>query len=147
INTIRASDIHSVLAPLGAKNRNNVLIPCRRTFDFAIADGALDRSPVDTVHNAKVQKESPDPFSLDEAEAVIANVRKKAGDVVADYFEFAFFTGLRASEQIALEWADFDRRRGLLRVSRARVWGIDKPTTKTHHARELELLERAVAVL
>ena len=147
VNAIRASDVHEVLAPLSPKNRNNVLIPCRRTFDFAIADQALDRSPVETVHNAKVQKEPPDPFSFEEAEAIIADLRGKAGDVVADYFEFAFFTGLRASEQIALIWGDFDRKRGLLRVSRARVWGKDKPSTKTHHARDMELLQRALEVL
>ena len=50
-------------------------------------------------------------------------------------------------EQIALTWADFDRKRGLLRVSRARLWGEDKPSTKTHHACDLELLQRPMAVL
>ncbi len=147
MNVIRPSDVHEVLAPLSPKNRNNVLIPCRRTFEFAIADQVLDRSPIETVRNAKVQKEPPDPFSLDEAETIIADLRTNVGEVVADYFEFAFFTGLRASEQIALAWGDLDRKRGLLRVSRARVWGMDKPSTKTHRARELELLDRAMAVL
>jgi hypothetical protein len=36
-------------------------------------------------------------------------------------YAFAFFTGLRASEQIAVTWADHDRTRGLLRIERARV--------------------------
>lgn len=145
VSAIRASDVHEVLAPLSPKNRNNVLIPCRRAFDFAVADEVLDRSTIDTVRNAKVQKEPPDPFTLEEADAITTDLRAKASDVVADYFEFAFFTGLRASEQIALDWKDYDRARGLLRVSRARVWGKDKASTKTHHARDLELLQRASA--
>lgn len=147
ITAIRASEVHEVLAPLSPKNRNNVLIPCRQTFEFAVADEVLVRSPLDRIRNAKVQKEPPDPFSLDEAESIIADLRKHAGDTVGDYFEFAFFSGLRASEQIALEWKDYDRKRGLLRVARARVWGKDKKTTKTHKPRDLELLERATAAL
>jgi integrase len=147
IGCIRASEVHEVLAPLAPKNRNNVLIPCRQTFAFAVADQVLDRSPIDTVKNAKVQKEEPDPFSLDEANAIIADLRVHAGKIVADYFEFAFFSGLRVSEQIALQWRDVDRKRGLVRVRRAKVWGEDKNTTKTHRPRDLELLERAASVL
>lgn len=147
ITAIRASEVHEVLAPLSPKNRNNILIPCRQTFEFAVADEVLERSPIEKVKNAKVQKEPPDPFSLDEANAIIADLRKHAGDAVGDYFEFAFFSGLRASEQIALEWKDYDRKRGLLRVTRARVWGKDKKTTKTHKPRDLEVLERATAAL
>lgn len=147
IGAIRASDVHAVLAPLAPKNRNNVLIPCRQTFAFAVADRMLDWNPIETVKNVPVQKEPPDPFSLDEANAIIADLRAHAGEVVADYFEFAFFAGPRASEQIALEWRDSDRKRGLLRVSRARVWGKDKRTTKTNRSRDLELLERAADAL
>jgi hypothetical protein len=42
---------------------------------------------------------------------------------------------------------DLDRRRGLLRVERTRVGRKNKNTTKTHRPRDLELLERAAAVL
>jgi len=147
IGAIRASEVREVLAPLSPKNRNNVLIPCRQTFAFAVDDQVLDRSPIETVKNAKVQKEPPDPFSLDEANAIIADLKTNAGPIVADYFEFAFFSGVRVSEQIALEWTDLDRKRGLLRVTRAKVWGKKKKTTKTHHPRDLELLERAAGVL
>jgi integrase len=147
IGSIRASEVHEVLAPLAPKNRNNVLIPCRQTFAFAVADLVLDRSPIEKVKNAKVQKALPDPYSLDEANEIIADLRANAGEIVADYYEFAFFSGLRVSEQIALEWRDFDRKRGILRVSRAKVWGKNKNTTKTHHPRDVELLERAASVL
>ena len=107
----------------------------------------MERSPIEKVKNAKVQKEPPDPFSLDEANLIIDDLRKHAGEAVGDYFEFAFFTGVRASEQIALEWKDYDRKRGLLRVARARVWGKNKNKTKTNKTRDLELLQRAIDVL
>jgi hypothetical protein len=37
---------------------------------------------------------------------------------VATYFETAFFTGMRPSEQIAVEWSDYARKDGLLPMRR-----------------------------
>jgi integrase len=143
IAAILPSDVKLAVADLNAKNRNNVLIPCRRAFAFAVDDQIIDRSPCETIRNSKVQKDPPDPFDLGELDTLLKDVARHDGEEAADYFEFAFFTGLRASEQIALRWPDYDRGKGLLRVQRARVWGQDKPTTKTHHVRDIELLERA----
>jgi hypothetical protein len=42
-------------------------------------------------------------------------------------------------EQIALEWRDYDRKRAIVRVQRARAWVEDKHVTKTYHARNIEL--------
>ena len=147
IAAILPSDVKLIVANLAAKNRNNVLIPCRRAFAFAVDDQILDRSPCETIRNSKVQKDPPDPFDLGEVETLLGDIAKREGKEAADYFEFAFFAGLRASEQIALRWPDYDRGKGLLRVQRARVWGQDKPTTKTHHVRDIELLARAAESL
>lgn len=148
INAIRRSDVDAVLMGLSAKTRNNVLIPCRGVFAYADDDGALQGpSPVAKVKNAKVQRDEPDPFEPDEVRAILADLHRRADPQDADYFEFAFFTGLRASEQIALEWRDYDRARGLIRVRRARVWAKDKIRTKTGTARNIELLEAAKASL
>ena len=46
-------------------------------------------------------------------------------------FEFAFWTGLRTSELIALEWGDIDFDRAIVRVRRAYVLKQVK-TTKNH---------------
>jgi integrase len=146
VHVIRRSDLDAVLMDLRAKTRNNVLIPCRAVLAYAEDEGALDSNPAAKVKNAKVQRDEPDPFDMDEVEAIVKDLRAHNAED-ADYFEFAFFTGLRPSEQIALEWRDFDRKRGLLRVQRARVWAEDKKVTKTHHGRNLELLDRAAAVL
>lgn len=146
VNAILRRDIDAVLVDLSAKTRNNVLIPCRAVFAYAEDDGLLDRNPTSNVKNAKVQRDEPDPFTLDEVEDILADLREHS-EVDADYFEFAFFSGMRPSEQIALTWRDYDRKRGLLRVERARVWAVDTDTTKTHQARNIELLSRALAVL
>jgi integrase len=43
-----------------------------------------------------------DPFTIQEAEALIAAIHREWGEAQGNYDEFRFFTGLRPSEQIAL---------------------------------------------
>ena len=57
------------------------------------------------------------------------------------------FTGLRPSEEIALEMDDIDLTRGTIRVCKARVMMRDKDWTKTGEDRTVELRQRAVEVL
>ena len=77
-------------------------------------------------------------MTTDEAELVLADLEMRVNTQPANYFEVAFFTGLRPSEKIALNWMDYARKEGRRRVHQARVWGNDKPRTKTHQAREIE---------
>jgi len=52
-----------------------------------------------------------------------------------------------ASEEIALVVTDYDRRNGVLSVTKARVDGIDQDVTKTREDRRVVLCPRAVAIL
>jgi integrase len=54
---------------------------------------------------------------------------------------------LRPSEQIALLVTDYDARRAVLSVTKARVLRRDKDRTKTQEDRDVELCPRALAVL
>jgi len=74
-------------------------------------------------------------------------VEQKFGKELADYFEFACFAGLRIGEQIALLWEDVDLFNGRVVVRRARVLAEDKERTKTFVEREVELNNRALAVI
>lgn len=135
-----------VIKPLSRKSQNNILIPLRGVFDLICKADRYLRNPVDGIENLKVQTAPPDPFSAEEVEIIMAALRKR-GEVEADYFEFAFFAGLRSSEQIALLWQDVDLRSGIVKVRRARVLAKDKERTKTATEREVELNARALAVL
>ncbi|MBM4201968.1 MAG: site-specific integrase, partial [Gammaproteobacteria bacterium] len=66
--------------------------------------------------------------------------------VYQNYFELAFFTGLRTSELIALQWGDVDWRRRTVTVQRARV-RRERKVTKTAVIREVELHSRALDAL
>lgn len=132
---------------LSRKTQNNIMIPLRGVFEMIGKADALLRNPTDGIDNLKVQRTPPDPFTPSEVEVILAVLNKDHGDYLADYFEFAFFAGLRPSEQIALLWQDVDLRAGSIKVRRARVMSKDKERTKTAYEREVELNHRALTVI
>ncbi|WP_398494352.1 site-specific integrase [Variovorax sp.] len=79
-------------------------------------------------------------------ERILAHMKKHADQRVWDYFEFAFMTGMRPEELIALRRGDVDWASGTSHVSRARTAGEEKPL-KTYVARDIDLVDRAVEAL
>jgi integrase len=133
--------------PAGRKTHNNVLDVGRQVFDLALGDGALKASPCAGIAFLELPEAEPDPFTLDEVEAILPRLRERWGDEVHDYYDFAFFSGLRPSEQIELRWdLDIDMRARTARIQRARVEKTVKDT-KTYENRTLELNGRAYAAL
>lgn len=128
-----------------AKLLNNYLIPLRGVFKLAGRDMKLD-DPMEGIENSKHQAPPPDPLAGDEAASIVAHMHKHFDPRVALYFEFAFLTGMRPEEIIALRWGDVDWQHATIRVERARTAGEVKPL-KTYHARDVDLLSRTVEVL
>ncbi len=132
------------------KTFNNAVSVLRRAFEFGYRNHPHHINPARGLRGCRMARKDrirPDPFRIDEAEALIAALRKDWGEAQANYDEFRFFTGLRPSEQIALTLADFDVERRTLRVNKTRVAGVDRATTKTGVHRTFELCPRAVMVL
>jgi integrase len=150
LDDIKHTDIAKAAAKkaqeVSGKTVNNLLIPLRALFAAAVADDLVEKSPVERVHNRKHQRPPIDPFERDEMEMILKRMRESSPEVVCAYYEFAFSTGLRTSELIALRWGSIDWHRKKAMISRARVRHKDKGT-KTHHAREIDLHERAIAAL
>lgn len=130
-----------------AKYRNNMLIPLRGVLEMLRLDGVIDENPADAIKNAKVQKEPPDPFELDEVEAILNRMRDKYPEQAVNYYEFSFFTGLRPEEQIALKWSEVDFNKRIARIKRVRTASEDSERTKTHSVRDVELNSRALAAI
>lgn len=150
MDEIKYSDLAAIVGGhpwASTKTRNNVVSVGRRVFDFYYADIENKSNPAEKLKSLRVQRQPPDPYSVAEAEQVIAGLREDWGDGDANYFEFGYFTGVRPSEEIALLWSDVDLRAGCVRISKARVMAHDKGTTKTAVIRDLELCPRALAVL
>ncbi|MBL4774947.1 MAG: site-specific integrase [Mariprofundus sp.] len=128
---------------ISAKRINNVLIPLRGMLGDAFADGTIDRNPMDRIKNLKVHQEDPEPFSFEEQQRILAALPEQGKNLI----QFAFWTGLRTSELIALEWGDIDRVRNTAYIQRACVRGVLKhPKTKAGK-REVTLLPLALDAL
>jgi integrase len=87
------------------------------------------------------------PCTIQEAELLISRLRADRGGAISNYDEFRFFTGLSPSEQIALLVTDYDARRAVLSVTKARFLPRDKDRTKTQEDRDVEPCPRALEVL
>jgi integrase len=69
------------------KTRNNVVSVGRRVFDFAYADLGDKRNPAEKLKSLKVQRPMPDPYTVKEAEAIIAGIHRDWGEHDGNYVE------------------------------------------------------------
>ena len=65
-----------------------------------------------------------DPFDRNEIKAILEATHHEQ---IKNLFQFAFFTGLRTSELIALEWEDVDLTNGIIhyRDGNENLWQMD----------------------
>jgi integrase len=135
---------------VGKKTYNNLVSVLRRAFEHGYRDHPERHNPARGLKTLRIRKKDRppvDPFSIDDAEALIAAIHQDWGEAQGNYDEFRFFTGLRPSEQIALLVSDCNLKRGTIAVTKARVMARDKDRTKTSEDRIVALCPRAVAVL
>ncbi|OGB00826.1 MAG: integrase [Burkholderiales bacterium RIFCSPHIGHO2_12_FULL_61_11] len=150
IRSLKHSNILKALATrplLTGKTVNNYVDVLRQAMQLAVLDKVLTANPVADIPRASHQKEPPDPFSLEEAEKIIADMAKHYPEQVYNYCETKFFTGLRTSEGAGLQWPRVDLPSAYLQVSEAIVMKEQKDRTKTNQVRNVRLNSRALAAL
>ena len=120
-------------AEVTLKTARNILTPLAIAVQFAVDAGELQDNPVRRVSLRtmwpKDRRKSgwrADPFSWEEMEKIFAAC--EAWEV--DYWRFAFGSGLRPSEQIALELAQCDLATKRVRIEQAQVMGIHGAAVK-----------------
>lgn len=145
LDAITAMDIRTAVAARAAdvtgKTINNMLIPLRGVFETAHVDGLIASNPTATIRNHKHQAPPPDPFTKEEMHRILHRLFMGAESYYV-WYRFAFATGLRPSEQMALRWSDVNLKARTVTVSKARVSGEEKGT-KTHSIREVDLNDEA----
>lgn len=150
LKSIKPSEIKKVIADrakqVSGKTINNNVIPLRGIFEMALDDELIDRSPLERIKSQKHQKREPDPFDREETERILTYMHERYDEQVCNWYEFAFGTGMRPSEQIVVQWRDVDWKRQSIRVERARVRAVEK-STKTRTVRDVDLTPRMMAVL
>ncbi|HAT8441419.1 TPA: DUF3596 domain-containing protein [Legionella pneumophila] len=132
------------------KTVRNILTPLRNMLDQAMNDGIIERNPLDRLVLSKLLNKKTsksdwevDPFDQDEIKAILDAATGQARNL----FQFAFFSGLRTSELIALEWNDIDWLKGTVRVSKAVVLKQEKGTKTKSGVRDVLLLPPAFDAL
>ena len=149
LTKIKRSDITTALKHgtwKSGKTRNNVVSVLSSVLDLALADDLIPKNPCEGIDAAAWQRKKPDPFTLDEAELIVAHMREKYPEQVANFYEFMFFAGLRTSEGIGLEWTEVDFNSKTVLVKQGFV--IDAlEDTKTSRERTVKLNSRALAAL
>lgn len=138
------------LKTCGNKWLANVQSCLRTALQDALDDDLIETNPlygwkyenVDAIRT----KDDVDPFTTDEREAILSAFREPQHK---NMFEFAFWTGLRTSELIALTWDDIDWLRGEARINKARTQSAEEAeTTKTRKGiRDVKILQPAMAAL
>lgn len=83
---------------------------------------------------------------MSEVLQVVQHVEEHFGAAWRNYFEVAFFTGVRPSELIALLWTSVDLSREQIRIDRALARRHHK-ATKTYKSRDVDLQQPALEAL
>lgn len=120
-------------------------------FKAAVRDEVIERNPATAIKLPGRTKKPIDPFTVDEADAIIewmyANFTARAAQIYAAYFEFAFYCGMRTGELRALRWDEIDLEKRVAHVCRIVVDGKIEERTKTKYTRTVMLNSRAMHAL
>jgi integrase len=135
---------------LGCSNKriSNLISPLRAALTDAVHHELIDTNPIAGWTYKKImppKSSDVEPFTKDEQDLILANLTGQGKNMI----QFAFWTGLRTSELIELEWGDIDWVRGIVRVERAKTQYADQAeTTKTKSGeRDVKLLPPALSAL
>jgi integrase len=130
------------------KRISNLISPLRAALTDAMHHELIDNNPIAGWTYKKImppKSSDVEPFTRVEQELILANLTGQGKNLI----QFAFWTGLRTSELIELEWGDIDWNRGIARIERAKTQYADEAeTTKTKSGeRDVKLLPPALEAL
>lgn len=137
------------------KTTRNRLSVLRASLSDAVQSDIIEVNPMygwswqSQKKTKKQKKQHVDPFTADEQAAILKVIISQEHNLI----QFAFWTGLRTSEIVGLDWGDIDFRRGEIHVRRALTRaaiqaGEDDEGTKTEASdRRVKLLAPALKAL
>lgn len=141
ISDLTASKVKEWLSELSCSNKRkgNILIPLRQTFEELYHDEIIDKNPLTRVKNLPNKTREPEPFTQEEIAKILNELKGQAKNLI----QFAFYSGLRTSELIALRWQDVDLKHNRIFVRAAYVRGQLKDTKTKSGKREVTLQPQA----
>lgn len=150
LRALKHSDVLTALATrpdLSGKTVNNRVSVLREAVALAVLDRMLTDNPVANIPSAAWQRLPVDPFTANEVEAILAEMRARYPAQVANYTAAKFFTGMRTGESFGLRWPSVDLASGHIVVRESIVSGQEKASTKTNTTRTVLLNSRALEAI
>lgn len=143
--------VKDMMSSMDASNKRlaNVQSCLRSALNDAIDDELIEVNPLAgwtySVKGKPKAEDEIDPFSPEEQRAIL----DAAVGQYRHFLQFAFWTGLRTSELVALEWGDIDWLRGEARISRGLTKAAKEAELPKTAAglRDVKLLPMALAAL
>lgn len=141
---------HLSESKVGWKTRRNAVGVLRGIFKIAKDDGAVREAPTDRWDIKRGQDKSPDPYTAEERDALLAAFWEagqiSGADLIAwRYFLFGFYSGMRTGELLGLEWKHLSKP--WAHVCQERVRRRIEQRTKTKYDRRVTLPERVWSML
>jgi len=151
LTELRRRHIKEMATGMSVTNKRiaNILSPLRVAMQEATDDELIDTNPLYGWQYKRKegvkQADDIDPFTSEEQTAILEALTGQGRNLI----QFAFWSGLRTSELVALEWGDIDWKRGVVRIQRAQTQAAAEPeTTKTRAGiREIKILSPALQAL
>ncbi len=147
---LKKRDVRAWCETLSCSNKTigNIISPLRAALQDAVDDELIDNNPLSDFRFRRNEAPKPsdvDPFNKDEQAAILSAFTGQHKNL----FQFAFWSGLRTSELVALEWGDIDWLKETVKIQRAMTQSSTKAeTTKTKSGtREVKLLTPALQAL
>lgn len=128
----------------------NIQSVLRAALQDALDEDLIDTNPLYGWRYKRAEALKPsdhiDPFDKSEQAAIIDACENR---LHGNLFKFAFWTGLRTNELVALTWSDIDWKRGVIRVRKGKTQvskTAETPKTK-RSVREVKILKPALDAL
>ncbi|OFC70088.1 hypothetical protein BFC18_15230 [Alteromonas confluentis] len=128
---------------LSGKSINETRNVLQQIYNRAVLDEVLEKNPASLIERYKQIQKEPKPFTQTE----IARILNELTTPYREFFQFAFFTGLRTGELLGLRWEDIDLIRGVAHIRVNLTGGIEKPPKTKGSIRTIELDPRAIVAL
>lgn len=112
-------------------------------FKRAYYDGVIESNPVERIERYKQETNEPKPFNLSE----IKKILKALQPPYKEFYQFAFYTGLRTSELLGLRWEDVDIEKEVAHIRVNITSGKEKSPKTAGSIRTVELHAKALDAL
>ena len=141
IDNIKPADIKllqsglvGVVSPRRIKNIRAVL---NGILSDALDNDLITKNPVSATKTIPLNDSEIYPFSMNEIALILENSEGQ----YRNFFAFAFMTGMRSGEMIALKWSDIDFFKSEINISRTKRMGVEKCPKTTAGKRTIDIVD------